>query len=260
MEEIWKNIKGYEGFYQISSFGKIKSLRNDKILKLRIGKTGYLYTVFSVNSVRKTVKPHRLIALNFIPNPEFKIDVNHIDGNKCNNRLDNLEWVTEQENVIHAHETGLSKGVRGEKSHYAKISDENVSAIRELFFKYNLSQKHMASYFKISQAQISRIVTFDNRWELKEKVCQDNTDKIINEFIIHSKSIGKNISIKTKRTVLKFDINTNQFISEYRNTIEAGKSINKERYEDVSSSIRSACRGNSKTSYGFKWEYLHTPV
>lgn len=92
MEEIWKDIKGYEGKYQISNLGKIKSLiGNSKILKPEI-RTGYYSVELCKNGKRIHKRIHRLVAETFIPNPDNLPQVNHRDENKLNNQLDNLEW------------------------------------------------------------------------------------------------------------------------------------------------------------------------
>ena len=120
MNEIWKDIEGYEGFYKISNFGRVKSLKRkdtkgrtvrERILKPCIV-DGY-YSVTLYKDIRKIFKIHRLIAMAFIPNIENKPFINHIDGNKKNNSIDNLEWVTNQENIKHAFKIGLIKGRKG---------------------------------------------------------------------------------------------------------------------------------------------------
>lgn len=172
--EIWKDIVGYEGIYKISSLGKIKSydrivdfnkikaLRPSKLLKTRVGKGGYEYTVVSVNKKRETLKIHRMVAIAFIPNLENKLCVNHINGIKTDNRADNLEWVTYSENSIHAVSIGLKKGIKGENSHLSKIKHKDVNKIRELHKQKKFSQARLAKLFNVSQSQISRIVRFKN--------------------------------------------------------------------------------------------------
>ena len=108
VKEEWKDIAGYEGLYQISNFGHVKSLHsNGRVLKLHEDKGGYLTVCLFWKCKYKCCKVHRLVASAFIANPENKPTVNHIDGNKKNNRVDNLEWATHKENIVHANKTGL---------------------------------------------------------------------------------------------------------------------------------------------------------
>lgn len=93
MEEIWKDIEGYEGLYQVSNMGRVKSLKNDIILKPYILR-GYEKVLLYKNKKRKHFQIHRLVAMAFIPNPDNKPQVNHKDENKTNNCVDNLEWCT----------------------------------------------------------------------------------------------------------------------------------------------------------------------
>lgn len=110
MEEIWKDIKGYEGLYEISNLGNVKS---SKILKKELCKNGYFRIKLFKNGKGKRFLIHRLVAIAFIPNQDDKPQVNHRDGNKQNNNVNNLEWVTSKENNIHAHRAGLNKGSFG---------------------------------------------------------------------------------------------------------------------------------------------------
>jgi hypothetical protein len=126
-DELWKPISGFEGLYEVNSFGNVRSLdrvildnvRNcNRTLKGRsilanVGTTGYYYVSLYKNGKQTKKKNHRLVAETFIPNPENKPQVNHIDENKLNNNLENLEWVTEKENTNHGTGTlrrGLIQG------------------------------------------------------------------------------------------------------------------------------------------------------
>jgi hypothetical protein len=110
--EIWKSVFDYEN-YEVSNFGNFR--KGNKIIKGCKDKNGYLISTFRKNGVKKTVKLHRLVLLTFIPNPENKPQVNHINGIKDDNRLENLEWCTNSENQRHAVRTGLKTGIKGEK-------------------------------------------------------------------------------------------------------------------------------------------------
>jgi len=105
-EEIWKDIPGFEGFYEISSFGRIKSFkknRDGEILKLTNKKGHYFsFVLQGKGKERKSARIHRLVAEAFIPNPDNLPEVNHKDGNKQNNMVDNLEWCTSSHNVQHS--------------------------------------------------------------------------------------------------------------------------------------------------------------
>lgn len=107
MKEIWKDIEGYEGRYRVSTLGKVYSCVSEKTLKTA-NTRGYLIVCLTMHRKQVNHKVHRLVALAFLGNPENKPQVNHIDGIKTNNNISNLEFVTPSENIIHAHETGLS--------------------------------------------------------------------------------------------------------------------------------------------------------
>lgn len=114
MVEIWKDVCGYEGLYMISNLGNVLSKVNingkqkGRIMKQSICGKGYLKVVLCKNGEHKQHMIHRLVAEAFIPNPERKETVNHIDGNKKNNSVDNLEWNTYSENLKHAYKNGLN--------------------------------------------------------------------------------------------------------------------------------------------------------
>ena len=100
MDEIWRDIEGYEGLYQISNKGRVKSLHkgSERILRPVIDRYGYMFVFLYNDNARKYFKIHRLVAQAFISNPENKPQVNHKDENKKNNCIENLEWATAKEN------------------------------------------------------------------------------------------------------------------------------------------------------------------
>jgi len=117
--EIWKNIEGYEEIYRVSNFGKVKSLKRisvsqgyqrlikERILKSVFDGSGYLEVVLCKDKNQKTFLIHRLVAKAFIPNPKNKPQVNHIDKDKANNNVNNLNWMTPKENVNHVGVAGI---------------------------------------------------------------------------------------------------------------------------------------------------------
>lgn len=138
--EIWKDIKGYEGYYQVSDLGRVKRIegfknyRGNKVVcheNITIGQDngmGYLRAKLSLLNTPKAIMVHRLVAEAFIPNPNNKRCVNHKDGNKKNNKLSNLEWLTHSENYAHAINTGLIdvEKKRQTNSRIGKITIRNI--------------------------------------------------------------------------------------------------------------------------------------
>lgn len=138
MEEIWKDIS-FNDLYQISNKGNFK--RGNKLINGWIQNTGYK----TVNIKEKKYSIHRLVAEAFIPNPENKAQVNHKDGNKLNNCVSNLEWVTPKENVQHAFKIGLCDNAK------TIISSMKVSA--KIIFQYDLQGNYIKSYKGSVEAQ-----------------------------------------------------------------------------------------------------------
>ena len=142
--EKWKAIEGYEGAYEVSNFGNVRSVDRDIVYsngrvvsykgntkKQTVDKYGYAYVGLYSNQKHKQGMTHRLVAKAFIPNIDNKPQVNHIDGNKLNNHVDNLEWATSQENMEHAVKIGLIDKVAGEGHYRAKLTNEDVIEIRQ---------------------------------------------------------------------------------------------------------------------------------
>lgn len=157
--EIWKDVIGYEEYFQISNEGRLFSKRSEKVLKQTISKTGY-YTVSTKiggrSGINKCFKIHRLVAEAFLSNPECKRTVNHIDGCKLNNNLSNLEWATDSENTQHAHNTGLAKAQAGTKNTNSKLTEEQVNEIR-IRRANGETCRYLGELFGVHHMQISRI-------------------------------------------------------------------------------------------------------
>ena len=137
--EIWRDIAGYEGIYQVSTHGRVKNIRwsANRILKINHGKRGYDCVHLCKEGIRKLFTIHVLVARTFIPNPENKPEVNHKDANKLNNNVENLEWVTRSENLRHAVQMGLRKVPKVKRSFNAKLSDDDVRYIRKNYKPYD---------------------------------------------------------------------------------------------------------------------------
>ena len=139
MKEIWKPVIGYHDIrgnrFMASNTGKIKSCVTGKILKTYISCRGYESLRLTVDGEKKSITVHRAVALAFIPNPNQYAEINHKDGNKLNNSLNNLEWCTRSQNERHKFDTGLYDPIRisGERNGNHKLTVENVKYIREHF-------------------------------------------------------------------------------------------------------------------------------
>ena len=129
VSEEWRDIPDYNGVYQVSNFGRIRNTyRNNRVLS-QSTTTGYAHVSLNKNGVQKSFLVHRLVAKAFIPNNDGKPEVNHLDGDKLNNCVTNLEWVTAKENQIHSVKCGLKKS--GESAVNSKLSQNDVITIRQ---------------------------------------------------------------------------------------------------------------------------------
>jgi len=158
MQEIFKDIKGYESLYQISNLGRIKSLKfnKEKILIPNKKRKGYL-SILLYNKGLKGYYIHRLVAKAFISNPENKPCINHKNGIKSDNRIENLEWVTYSENNKHAYKIKLIDK-KGEKNSNHKLEKKDILFIRKNKNKY--FQKELAKIFNVNPVTISYILRY----------------------------------------------------------------------------------------------------
>ena len=150
-KEIWKDVP-FDSNYKVSNYGRIFSKRTNKILKGELTEKGYIRVALTEH---KRYLVHCIVARTFIPNPENKPQVNHIDGNKQNNYVDNLEWCTQSENMRHALKTGLKIMPKGKDVYNARVVyqyDKNNNLIKRWECMSTASQT-----LKISQRDIVRV-------------------------------------------------------------------------------------------------------
>lgn len=168
-EEVWGEVDGYNGIYLVSKTGIVRSIdhycegrvgsgkQTGRVLKQQICYKGYLRVSLNLNKKTFTTGAHRLVAKAFIPNPENKPQVNHINGIKTDNRVENLEWCTNKENVIHAVKNGLNNPNLCDKHHMSKLSNNDVYVAR-LLHKNGSTGSFLAKKYDISQAAMSKIL------------------------------------------------------------------------------------------------------
>lgn len=160
-KEIWKPIKNYEGLYEVSNFGRVKSLAKNRpgqsneemIKKLVKGSNGYFHVSLYKSSKPETFSIHRLVIETFCGVSD--LHVNHKDGNKENNRVENLEYCTHWENVKHAIATGLRDG-KGEKNIKAKLTEQQIKEIKEN--KDRLTKKELAKKYGVYWSTVYKII------------------------------------------------------------------------------------------------------
>ena len=161
--EIWKDVVGYEGLYQVSNLGNAKALnfKNKRgfnaILKNDICKGYHQITIYK-NRKGNRFKVHRLVAFAFIPNPNNFPQINHKDGNKENNDVVNLEWCTNSHNQKHAYLLGLNKARKGADRPNAKTTESQVKDIRAEYELGILNQRQIAKKFGMNYKLIFKIV------------------------------------------------------------------------------------------------------
>lgn len=210
--EKWKDIKGYEGLYLISSLGRVLSLRRyrkngkggyyteTKILKPSKTSTGYKKYELNNDGKRETFKAHRLVALHFVANPYKKKYVNHKDGNKINNAYNNLEWVNHGENVIHSVEIGLKDSFNIDKK-----------SLEYLYIDKNLSPNEIGKIFGITRGPIDFLI---EEYGIAKK-------EIVTKYQINEEDLLKKIKQgKTNAEIAKEYDCTQSLISHYKKRLK----------------------------------------
>lgn len=161
--EVWKDVKEFEGKYKISNTGKLmivnfKNSGKPKIASSKAGADGY-HRVYLNVGYNKAHLLHRLVAIHFLELPEIedKKQVNHKDGNKSNNCVENLEWVNAYENVAHAMRTGLMDN-SGVNNGHAVLEDEDIPVLKKMLASGKITQRKLAEIFGVTPMTISHAV------------------------------------------------------------------------------------------------------
>jgi predicted XRE-type DNA-binding protein len=158
MKEIWKDIEGFEGLYKVSNKGRVRSFhKSGRIMKPDTTNHGHLRVWLCKNGNKKRYLIHRLVARAFIPNPENKPQINHIDADPSNNHVSNLQWSTQSENISHAYEIG-NKNRQGENHQTNKLTKNDVLDIRNAYKLGCFLQREIAEAYGVGQDLISKIV------------------------------------------------------------------------------------------------------
>lgn len=232
--EQWKTII-YNGIitnYSVSSSGKIKNNKTNRELKQQ-NQNGYLHCTISVDGMPKRCRVHRLVALAFIPNPENRPFVNHIDGNRTNNCIDNLEWVTAKENAEHAVKSGLRQHGR------------NRAVVQ-----YTMSGERLLVFQSITEAAIET-----NSSGAKIVLCCQRKRRSTNDYqwrYADDRQDVKRIEKKwfSGKRVAQYDKDWN-FIAKYSSYSEAARQVG-----GNSGSICEVCAGKAHTHKGFHWKVV----
>ena len=162
MDEIWKDIQGYEGKYQVSNTGLVRSMNFNHITGLvktiaqKTDRYGYKVVQLHNNGERKHITVHRLVAKTFIPNENKLPQINHIDGNKSNNSVLNLEWCTGKENMEHGRKNGLFKNT--EIASIKRRIEVTCASKTSGYIEYFPSQSHAAKAIGATVSEISEVV------------------------------------------------------------------------------------------------------
>jgi hypothetical protein len=176
MNEIYKDIVGYEGLYQISNLGNVKSLaridncnrcRKEVIMSPGKSHKGYLRIALCKNGIKQSYSINRLIAELFIPNPNNKPQTNHLNGIKTDNRVENIEWCNNSENQLHAIKNGLKPSSKGECNGNHKITKEQVIEIRNKYVPIKYSAYKLAKEYGVRPGTIQFIIKYKTWKEVK---------------------------------------------------------------------------------------------
>lgn len=245
--EIWKDINGYGGFYEVSNIGRVRSktritniqtychiIRKPRILKAQYN-GNYYRVVISVDGKSRQVLIHRLVAEAFIPNPDNLPQVNHKDENMLNNNVWNLEWCTKQYN--------MSYGTKP-----ARQSLFMTKSVGRSVTQYSLDGNQIASYISVTAAHkqtnidISAIIA----------VCKGTTQRTAGGYLWRYAEDGPPPKLRkgNMRQVSQFSLD-GEYVASYESIREATKALGRKSFNNITGNLK----GRSKSAYGFIWKY-----
>lgn len=150
-------INGKFTDYYATEDGHVYSGKTNKTISERMSNQGYMLINLSIDGICKTYSVHRLIAITFIPNPFNLPEINHKNGKKTDNRIENLEWVDTSRNIKHAYQNNLIHPARGKDTKYGRFDESDVITIRKLY-KDGKSQYKLAKIYNVTRSAIQQIV------------------------------------------------------------------------------------------------------
>ena len=224
MEEIWKDIKGYEGLYQVSNLGRVKNVKRNKVLSKRLNKLGYDSALLFKNGVGVNHGVHRLVYEAFVDKIPKGLEIDHININPTDNRLENLRLVTHKENMNNPNTIIKMSGKIGELSHNfgLKRSKETKEKIR----RFLLSDKNPRRGNPLSETHKRRIGDANR-----------------------GKHCAEEAKIKKSKPIVQYDLNEN-VIKEWVSATEAAKALGIDKCN-----ICVCLKGRTKHAYGYIWKY-----
>lgn len=185
--EIWVDIPGFALRYQVSSLGRIRSIQDnhgnycERLRATWVSNKGYQYVQLFIKDSRHNISVHWAVATAFVPNPDKKLTVNHIDGNKLNNIPSNLEWATYGENLKHAHATGLKKG----QEHYKGVKVGSTSRFHNVGWDKN--RNRFFASVKHNGKSIQKNFSVSKYGEEAELLAAQAVNKILDDLNIHDR-------------------------------------------------------------------------
>lgn len=245
MEEIWNDIKGYEGRYAISNLGNVKSYESNKIMKQETVRHGYKAIYLKKDGIRSHKYIHILVAEAFIPNPDNLPIINHKDENPANNHMDNLEWCTYQYNNTY-NDVHIQRAIKQGKQVFQYDKNGNLVNV-------HISVREAGRFIGGSSSNISSCCKGDLYtcygfvWSHHELMRED----VLQKFQLSNKTHLSRKNNSLSKEVFQFDLKGN-FIAKYPSTQEVGR-----RLGISASLVQGVCRGDHKSTHGFIFKYAY---